>query len=246
MIGNVNRSQLITLIVINCKIFNIYNKILNILDIFLKNQKKYDKNGKKTMISIPPTLLISSMGVVNDVTKVVSLDVKIPGDLVYILGETYDELDGSEYFAMLGDKIGNNVPKVTAEKNKKLYDALHNAIDKELVASSQSVTRGGLAVALAKKAIGGMLGIEVSLKDLPGKTSSAMAALFSESQGRIVVTIAPENKNDFEKIMKGNAFAEIGKVTKKPELVILDEKEKIVFMDIAKAFDAYTETFKNY
>jgi len=207
----------------------------------------FDKNGKPIKISIPPTLLISTIGVVDDATKVVSLDTKIPGDLVYVLGETFDELGASEYFAMLGEKIGNSVPKVNAEKNKKLYQALYKAIDQEIVASSQSVTRGGLAVTFAKKAIGGMLGLEISLKNLPGKTTSDTEALFSESQGRVVVTIAPENKNAFEKIMKGNAFAEIGKVTKEQAIKVkgLNEKE-IINLSLNQATDAYRETFKNY
>ncbi|HEX8931824.1 MAG TPA: phosphoribosylamine--glycine ligase, partial [Patescibacteria group bacterium] len=155
-------------------------------DSMFNDFKGFDKNGNSIQISIPPTLLISSIGVVNDITKVVSLDAKIPGDLVYLLGDTYDELGGSEYFALLGNKVGNNVPKVDAVKNKKLYYTLSQVIDKGLLASSLSVTRGGLAAALSKKAIGGKLGIEVSLKNLPGKISSDLSALFSESQGRIL------------------------------------------------------------
>jgi phosphoribosylformylglycinamidine synthase subunit PurSL len=216
-------------------------------DSMFNDFKGYDKDGNKTMISIPPTLLISSIGVVDDSTKVVSLDAKIPGDLVYILGDTYDELGGSEYFAMLGDKIGNEVPQVDAEKNKKLYSALYTAIDKELIASSQSVNRGGIAIALSKKAIGGMLGLAVSLKDLPGKTSSATTALFSESQGRIVVTVAPKNKDIFEKIMKGNSFAEIGKVTKEQKIIVTDSKgNQIINVKLDEATESYTETFKDY
>jgi phosphoribosylformylglycinamidine synthase subunit PurSL len=216
-------------------------------DSMFNDFKGFDKNGKPIHISIPPTLLISSIGVVNDITKTVSLDAKIPGDLVYVLGETYDELGGSEYLAMLGDKIGNTVPKVDAEKNKKLYYAFYQAIEKELIASSLSVTRGGLAAALAKKAVGGMLGLEVTLKNIPGQTSSDASILFSESQGRILVTIAPENKKAFEKIMKGISFAQIGEVTKKPQLVINDKKgESIVSVKVANLYDAYTETFKDY
>lgn len=216
-------------------------------DSMFNDFKGYDKNGNKTEISIPPTLLISSIGVVNDITKVISLDAKIPGDLVYILGETFEELGGSEYFSLLGDKVGNNVPKVDAKKNKKLYNALYKATEQELIASSQSITRGGLAVALAKKAIGGMLGMEVSLKELPGKISSETAALFSESQGRIVVTIAPENKAEFEKIMQGNAFAAIGKITKDPTIIITGlNGHNVLNIKLAEATDAYRETFKDY
>ena len=128
-------------------------------------------------------------------------DAKMPDDFIYLLGETYDELGGSEYLAM--QKITDTtIPQVDTTKNKKLYTVLSKAINKQLIASSISVGRGGLAVALAKKAIGGQLGITISLKNILGSVSDNNSALYSESQGRIVVTVAKENKEVFEKIMK--------------------------------------------
>ena len=62
-------------------------------------------------VSVPPTLLISSIGIHPDVIKSVSMDAKIEGDLVYVIGNTAEELGGSEYFALLGG-IGNTVPKL--------------------------------------------------------------------------------------------------------------------------------------
>ncbi|HSA83557.1 MAG TPA: HAD-IA family hydrolase [Patescibacteria group bacterium] len=216
-------------------------------DSMFNDFKGFDQNGKPIHISIPPTLLVSAIGVINDITKSVSLDAKISGDLVYILGDTFDELGGSEYFSLLGDKTGNAVPKVDAEKNKKLYNAVYKAIEQELIASSISITRGGIATALAKKAIGGMLGLKISLKNIPGKTSSDTATLFSESQGRILVTIAPENKNAFEKIMKGNNVAEIGKVTNEPKIIVTNSKgNQIINIKLEEAAEAYRETFRDY
>ena len=77
----------------------------------------YDKNGKNLKISAPPTLLISSLGVLNDLTLAVSIDPKFPGDLIYILGETRDELGGSEYFAYQSEKVipGDNSRSITDE-----------------------------------------------------------------------------------------------------------------------------------
>src|SRR3990167_2037776 len=143
-------------------------------DSMFNDFKGYDEKGKPITISIPPTLLISSIGIMNDVTKAVSLDFKFPGDSIYILGETNDELGGSEYYSMIGEKktgkpyVGNSVPKVDAKKNKQLYDDFFKAIKKELITSAISVGRGGLTVALGKSAIGGMLGADVSLKKLSG------------------------------------------------------------------------------
>lgn len=215
-------------------------------DSMFNDFKGYDAKGKPITISILPTLLISAIGVIDDITTPVSLDTKNVGDLVYVLGETCDEIGGSEYTAMF-DTIGENVPQVNGEKNKKLYNALYQAIQKGLVASSMSVTRGGLGVTLAKKAIGGMLGLEINLKDLPGNISRNDFALFSESQGRIVVSISPSNKKAFEEIMKGNAFAEIGKVTKTRSITIKGIDGKIIVKTpLASLVKSYRETFKGY
>jgi phosphoribosylformylglycinamidine synthase subunit PurSL len=221
-------------------------------DSMFNDFKGFNAKGEPVKISIPPTLLISSIGVISDITKVVSLDVKNASDLVYMLGETFDELGGSEYYAMLSEQKkkvfqSNSVPTVDAKKNYKLYKALNKALDKRLLASSISVTKGGLAVALAKAAIGGQLGLKIDLKNLPGKVSSDHHALYSESQGRIVVTVRPSNKAAFEKIMNGNAFRQIGKVTKDRKLSVKSSDGKeIINLDLKKATKAYRNTFKDY
>lgn len=211
-------------------------------DSMFNDFKGFDKDGLPVKISILPTLLISSFGVIDDITKVVSLDAKMPGDLVYLLGETFDEMGGSEYLPS-----GPNIPGVAALKNRKLYLAVYAAIQKDLVASSISVRHGGLGVAIARKAIGGMLGISVSLKNIPGDVESNEVALYSESQGRILATVAPANKAAFEKTLQGNPYALIGEVTKEPVISIKGlEGEKIINLSLGKAVEAYRETFKGY
>ncbi len=185
-------------------------------DSMFNDFKGFERDGTAVKISVPPTLTITAMGVVDDVTKTVSLDAKFEGDLVYILGETHDELGASEYFSMIGEQsrgeayTGNAVPKVDATKNVRLYRALGHCMDDGIIASAQSVARGGLAVALAKTAMGGELGMDVSVEHLPGTTLRDDFALYSESQGRIVVTIAPQDKEQFEQHMQGNGHACIG------------------------------------
>lgn len=215
-------------------------------DSMFNDFKGYDKKGKQIKISIPPTLLISSIGVIDNITEVVSQDVKMPGDFIYILGETHDELAGSEYFAMK-NVSGTKVPTVIPEKNKKLYSSFFKAIQKKIVASSCSIGRGGLGVALTRKSIGGMLGADIHLKYMPGTVKRDDFALFSESQGRILATIAPENKNGFEKLMKGVEFMNIGTVTKDATISIkgLGRKE-IVYINLKEATETYRKTFKSY
>ena len=181
-------------------------------DSMFNDFKGYDEKGNKVKISVPPTLLISGIAVMDDSTKAISIDAKFAGYLVYVLGETNDELGGSEYFAMSG-AIGNAIPKVDADRNIRLYNALSKAMQRGLVSSAKSVTIGGLAVALAKTAMAGKLGMKLSLGNLPGKWTRDDYALFSESQGRVVVTVDPKKRGEFEDAMEGNAFALLGEVT---------------------------------
>ena len=100
-------------------------------------------------IAIPPTLLFSIIGSIDDVRKAVTMDVKQAGDLVYVLGTTKNELGASEYFAMQG-AIGNSVPRVDAAEALKLYRALSSAIGQGLVRSCHDCSDGGLGIALGR------------------------------------------------------------------------------------------------
>ena len=214
-------------------------------DSMFNDFKGYDEKGNPVAISIPPTLLISAIGVMPDLGKTVSPEFKQAGDNIYILGETFDELGASEYYKMLAEKqksenIGNDVPKVNLEKNIKIYQVLEKAISKELISSAISVTSGGLAIALAKASVGGMLGCKISLKNIPGKTSLIDSSLFSESQGRIVVTVSKKNVKEFEKLVKNIPCSKIGTITKDNKFTITDSKnKKVVDTTVKKLFTIY-------
>jgi phosphoribosylformylglycinamidine synthase len=198
----------------------------------------YDEKGNAIKISVPPTLLISAIGVMPDLYKTVSPEFKNTGDTIYLLGETHDELGASEYFKFLG-AVGNNVPKVNLEKNLKIYRALERTIEKELLASSISVNHGGLAVALGKACIGGMLGCNISIQNLPGGVSSVDAKLFSESQGRILVSVPPKNIKAFEKIVRNITCTKLGKVSKDHKVIITDAGKKVVETNVQKLHAIY-------
>ncbi len=225
--------------------------------------KGFGSDGKPVKISILPTLLISAVGVIPDIEKTVSLDAKIPGDIIYILGETNNELAGSEFAQMITgvaaasgrQKNGGqwpplqtgNVPQVNALKNHRLYKSVFNSNQRSLISSAISINRGGLAIALAKKLIGGRLGATVNLANVPGAWQENYEALFSESQGRILVSVDPKKTQEFEKLMTGNTIGKIGKVTDKSELIIKDRADKkILSLNLNQAEKAYKKTFKNY
>ncbi|MBI4743327.1 MAG: phosphoribosylformylglycinamidine synthase subunit PurL [Actinobacteria bacterium] len=197
------------------------------------------------VISIPPTLLISALGIVDDCEKVVSMDFKRSGDLIYLLGETRLELGGSHYYK-INKKSNNNVPKVNLTLARKLYQALSKAINKGLVASCHDLSEGGLGVALAESAFAGGLGAVVNLKSVPfGGELREDEIIFSETNSRFIVTVNPEDKNLFEKIIKGNVFGLIGSVRedKKFKIIGLNDKE-IVSSDIDDLKEAWQKTLR--
>ena len=185
-----------------------------------KDSMKNDYMVGSVKISIPPTLLFSVVAKIQDVSKAVTMDAKKPGDLVYLLGTTYDELGGSEYAARLGF-VGNRVPKVDADKALGRYRALHQAIQQGLVASAHDLSDGGLAVAAAETAFAGNLGLDL---DLGLVVSEGVlrddVLLFSESASRLLVTVTPADADAFEQIMAGAGCSRIGTVTSEPVLRI--------------------------
>jgi phosphoribosylformylglycinamidine synthase len=203
-----------------------------------KDSMKNDYQIGETKISIPPTLLFSTIGTMKDVRKAVTMDAKKPGDLVYVLGKTFRELGGSEWYALHG-YIGNSIPKVNAGKAKRLYQALSRAIESGLVASCHDCSDGGLGVALAEVAFAGGLGLSVDLAGVPSddiKRSDEL--LFSESQSRFVVTISPKARAAFHRLMKGNVFARVGKVNSEGLLKIKGLRGKPIMEEDLNALKA--------
>jgi phosphoribosylformylglycinamidine synthase II len=169
--------------------------------------------GERRKVSGKPALLFTVSSVVEDVKTCVTMDAKFPGDLVYVLGETKNELGGSEYYQLM-EKIGLYVPKVDVSLLWPLYLALHRAIQEGLVSSSRAVAKGGLAVHLAMVAMGGELGMEIHVGKVPSPPGlSSTQILYSESAGRFVVTVDPARKEAFEKLFAQMPTACIGKVT---------------------------------
>jgi len=169
--------------------------------------------GETHKVSALESLQFSTIGVIPDVETAVTMDVKMPGDLVYVLGETRDELGASEYYQCFG-YTGANVPKVRHERFMKTYRALHRAIARGLIASAHGIYRGGLGVHLAMIAMGGNHGLSVDIarvfSDDPLRTDHL---LFSETPGRFLVSLAPENARAFESLFEPGQFACIGEVT---------------------------------
>ena len=199
----------------------------------------------KEPIAIPPSLLISAMGQVDDVETCVSMDLKKAGNALYLVGVTKNELGGS-HLSLVRDWIGGQAPTLDVKLAKRLYNALYRATQARLICSMHDLSEGGLAVAIAESAFSGALGAEISLASIPSaKSNVAMlnflpgidddqvddyVKLFSESNARLLVEIAADCCEPFEEILgEANApFARIGKVVAEPRLKIFAGNQSVI------------------
>jgi phosphoribosylformylglycinamidine synthase subunit PurSL len=181
-------------------------------------------------ISIPPSLLISALGQMDDVGRAVTMDLKEPGNYLYIVGLTKNELGGS-HFALVEGLDGGVVPRLDAAMAKQTFAALHRAIDDRFVRACHDLSEGGLAVAAAEMAFAGGLGLEIDMGSVPcsNDVEGPAAVLFSESNTRFLVETRPEHAEQFETVMlksgttpNGISLARIGRVADGGELRIHD------------------------
>lgn len=180
---------------------------------------EYTQDGKS--LAIPGTLLISAIGIIADVTKTVTMDFKNPGNLIYCVGKTYDELGGSIYLDTFG-LLGNTVPKVNFQQGSKIFTAVSKAVKSGLVRSLHDCSEGGLGAALAEMAFSGGYGATVRLDKVPykGKDKRNDTVLFAESNSRLIAEVGPKNQKEFERLFQGSACAVIGVVDQTPGLVV--------------------------
>ncbi len=176
-----------------------------------KDSMKNDYYDGEKKYSIPPTLLVTVVGKIDNIERAVSSEFKKSGDYIYVLGKTREEMGGSAFYRLFGG-IGNKPPKVRPEEHVPLYRALTTAISEGLVESAHDVSEGGIAVAFAESAIGTSVGAEIDVALIPAGTQNENALAFSESPGRFIVSVKPENIEKFEFTMKGQPFAKAGRV----------------------------------
>lgn len=184
-----------------------------------KDSMKNDYTGGGTKISIPPTVLFSVMGVINDCTKTMTSDFKRPDENVYVLGLTKNELGGSEYADALG--LCGSVPQVDAVSARIRYERMHEAITTGLISAAHDVSDGGLAVAVAEMALAGRIGADIDVDKIPALDCPLPEQrLYSESASRFVVTVAENKRTDFEALFAGDFVAAIGTTTADGKLTL--------------------------
>ena len=210
----------------------------------LNNEYADVNSGKK--IAIPGTLLVSSICVLEDIRVCVTMDFKKEGNLVYLVGRTFDEMGGSVYLKNNGF-IGNTVPRVNAVNAKKIFSLMHKAIKQGFVRACHDCSDGGLGTALAEMAFAGGLGANIYLDRVPGVAGLAREdyILFSESNTRFLVEVEKKNRKKFEALFRKFPAANIG-ITYGERLVVhgLDGRA-VVSEDIKKLKEAWQSPLRD-
>ena len=192
-----------------------------------KDSMKNDYIGGGIKISIPPTLLFSVLGIIDDINKAITSDFKKPGDHIYIVGDTACELAGSELASELHISC-SSVPQVHAIQAKSNYRKIYSAIQKKYITSCHDLSDGGFAVALAEMCIGGRIGCHVELDRIPTiENLSVTELLYSETASRLLLTVSPDNIAPFEQLMGGSAKY-LGRVVEHSQLIITNGNTIII------------------
>ncbi|MDR1122747.1 MAG: phosphoribosylformylglycinamidine synthase subunit PurL [Endomicrobium sp.] len=186
---------------------------------------EYSIGGKK--YSIPPVLLISAMGVIENVANTVTMSLKNDGNKIFVLGVTRNEIAGSVFAKIKNIKDGI-VPTVYPKESKEIMKRIYKAISNGLIECCHDCSEGGLAVAISEMAFAGDKGVEVDIDAIKTKGKLGVTEiLFSESNGRFIVEVIPENESKFIEIFKGCVFAEVGCVREDKYVIFESLKNKI-------------------
>ncbi len=213
----------------------------------LNNEFSYfDESGNKQTISIPPSLLISAMGQIDDVRKAVTMDAKEVGNAVYLVGETKNELGGS-HFGLVQGLPGGQVPTVDPQRSKSTFTAVHASIRAGQLRACHDLSEGGLAVGAAEMAMAGGLGISLNLDATAGDGTersaklSAIEMLFSESNTRFLLEVRQGQEAELEAgfAVAGVPLFHLGSIEIEPRLRVGWGSQTVLDVDLVAAKSAW-------
>ena len=174
-----------------------------------KDSMKNDFRRGKTVASILPTLLVTSLGYL-DTDSMVSSEFKEEGDLIYCLGGMGGGLLGSEYLNRYSYKEAN-LPSIDLAKNYQRYRSMEVLFSKKLIQSCHDISGGGLLVALGECCFARKLGAKIEIK-MEGEKMDLAELCFNEASGRFIVSVSPRVQRQFEQSLPGDEWQLLGKV----------------------------------
>ena len=186
------------------------------------NVSFYNQTGD---VPIHPTPLVGVLGIIDDVSRRIPSGWQDEGQNIYLLGTTQVELSGSAWAETVHQHLGGLPPKVDLAGEKRLAGLLSAARDEWLISSAHDVSEGGLAQALAEGVSRFGVGARVWLNEIIERDGvDAASALFSESTGRVIVTVPREDDVKFRGLCEGRNYpvARIGVTDSEPQLEVQD------------------------
>ena len=206
----------------------------------LNNEFSFDNSeGQRETISIPPSLLISAMGQIDDVSKSITMDAKAAGNAVFLVGHTRNELGGS-HLSLVRELKGGHVPEVNSLMAKQTFQGIHQAIQNRLVRSCHDLSEGGLAVAAVEMAMAGGLGMNIDISQVAADLNTTQV-LFSESNTRFLVETTPANADEFQQLLQSAdvPVRRLGTIESCDELVVTRNEDVVMKVNLEDAKAAW-------
>jgi len=223
--------KLAKLVEMNKGLFD-YSTFFNIPVISGKDSMKNDFYSEGKKISVPHTILYSTVCYIEDIRLCITSDFKNEGDLIYLIGKTFDELGESEFYNMQNVK-DKNVPKVRKNIAKNTYKLMNSAQKQNLIKSSHHISDGGLIVSVIESCFGTQFGCLLNIK------KDINISLFSESNSRFVISINKKDKVQFEQLL-GKYCEFIGIVDNSKKITVNHKKKTIIDLQIDELYDLWS------
>jgi len=192
---------------------------------------------------IKPTPVIGVIGLIDK--KPLKIQKINSGDSLIMIGDTKDELGGSEYSEYIHKFIGGKCPAVDFSESKKNMNSVLDIIENELIKSAHDCSKGGLTIAISELCMINQIGCNVSLEKIPGEKLDSDKILFSESHSRYLVTFENKNLEKLEEVLKKHnvSYSLIGEFTGDSILFSSDFKP-IIDLSVDKAQKTWFNSLK--
>ena len=194
-------------------------------------------------VSGPPTMMFTASSPVPNLDMVQTLEPKLPGDLVCVLGLTGNELGGGSFYRLF-NQVGLNVPVTNFNASLRICAAINQGLQQGLLASVAVPSRGGLGLTFTRMAMAAQLGMELDLDNLAiqGELND-LQKMFSESTGRFVVTLDTKQKDAWLALMADLPHAFVGRVSKAGSLKVKSQGNLIVNLSQGQMVKAFNRRF---